>query len=352
DPDAGAGVGSVYAGEGPVMEMIKPKNMRWAGMPGDIIDKNSFQQYIEYPLLEDSEFDEFFKDRTGWAMKKAIPRTSSTLEPLAKFQYSLGSANMCTRQVASVFSQPDFRAMIQELWAIDSYYKEYQVKANELTKAVEDAGYPIYQGRGGGGVPFDYYSDFLRGTILTMEDLYDRPEDIERFIDETIEGTLENIRRSKDIDPGKHIFMALHKGLDSFLNDEHYKTYYWRHLRKIIETLVECGKIPYVFAEGKYDRRLDCLTEVPPGKVFFQFEDVDMAVAKKKLGGIACISGSFPAASLDWETPQKIREMVKRHLDICAPGGGFIFMTSCGLGHCKRENVEAMFDAVREFGVY
>ena len=351
DPDGGTGAGELFAGEGPVMEMLKPKNFRWAGMPGNIIDERSIQQFIEFPLLLEDEFEDFFKDRTGWAMKKAIPRVSGMLEPLANFKYSIGNVNMCGRQLADVFSEPNFRAMIENLWAISDFYKNYNEKAAELRNAVEAAGYPIFQG-GGAGVPFDYYSDFLRGTILTMEDLYERPEDIERFIDETQETTLENIRRAKDVGVGKHVFMALHKGFDGFLNDDHYRKYYWKHLRKIIETLIECGKVPYIFCEGKYDRRLDCLTEVPPGKVFYLFENVDMTVAKQKLGNIACIAGVFPAASLDRETPEQIRDKAKRLVDTCAPGGGFIFMTSCGLGHCKRENVEALFETVKDYGVY
>ena len=351
DPDAGTGVGELFAGEGPIMEMLKPKNFRWAGMPGDVIDKNSLQQFIEFPLLHDDEFGDFFTDRTGWAMKKAIPRISGMLEPLANFGYSLGNVNMLARQLSGIFSAPEFRSMVENLWKINDFYKEYQAKADDLKNEVEAAGYPVLQG-GGAGVPFDYYSDFLRGTILTMEDLYERPEDIERFIDETLPNTLEMLRRTKDVNVGKHVFMALHKGFDSFLNDDHYRRYYWKHLRTIIETIVECGKVPYIFCEGKYDRRLDCLTEVPPGKVHFLFENVDMAVTKKKLGNIACISGVFPAASLDRETPEQIIDKVKRLIDVCAPGGGFIFMTSCGLGHCRRENVEALFATVKEYGVY
>jgi len=351
DPDGGTGVGMVFAGEGPGMELIRPKNMRWAGMPGDIIDKNSLQQFIEYPLLLDDEFDEFFSDRTGWAIRKAMPRNSSVFDPLANFQYNLGNASRGARQMASMFSKPEFRAMIKDLWAIDDFYAAYQEKADEIGKEIHDMGYPVYMG-GGAGVPYDFYSDFLRGSILAMEDLYDRPKDIERFIDETLEGTLEAIRRSKGKNEGKHFFMALHKGMDGFMSDEHYRKYYWSHLQKIILAIIDSGHVPYIYTEGKYNSRIDCLAEVPPGKVFYHFEDVDMAVAKKKLGGIACISGGFPAAALDWEKPQQIREKVKRLMDDCAPGGGFIFETSCGLGNCKRENVEAMFEAAREFGVY
>lgn len=352
DPDSGTGVGTVGAGEGPGMELSSAKNMRWAGMPGDYIDKNSLPQFIEYPLLLDDEYKEFFTDRTGWALKKAIPRFSNTLEPLANFRYSISGAGMCARQMAAAFSEPEFRKMIETLWKINEFYSAHQEKVRKFSEDIEDLGYPIFSGMGGGMVPFDFYSDFLRGTILTMEDLYERPEAIERFIDEEMEIVLEGIERFKDIDVGKHIFMALHKGFDGFLNNEHYRKYYWKYLQKIIVAVVNAGKIPYIFAEGRYDSRIDCLTEVPPGKVIYHFENVDMKETKKKLGGVACIAGSFPAASLDWESPVEIRDRVRKHLDECAAGGGFIFMTSCGLGKCRRENVEAMFETLREYGKY
>ena len=40
----------------------------------------------------------------------------------------------------------------------------------------------------------------------------------------------------------------------------------------------------------------------------------------------------------------------KRIIDICAPGGGFIFETAYGMDYAKEENVEAMFDTVRNYG--
>ncbi|NLT12993.1 MAG: hypothetical protein GXY05_01475 [Clostridiales bacterium] len=349
DPDAAADTGFVFAGEGPGMELLKPKNMRWAGMPGNVIDDNSLQQYIEFPILLDDEFEEFFTDRTGFMLRKAAPRTSELLEPLAML--SAGGIFGSAQAVAAQFSAPEFRRMIETLWKLNDFYTEHRMRAAELNAEIEQLGYPSFSG-GMAGVPFDAYSDFLRGTLLSLSDLYMNTEYIERYIDEEIEKTLAMIRATKGQNEGKHVFMALHKGMDGFMSDEHYRKYYWKHLQQIILAIIDSGKVPYIYTEGKYNSRLDCLSEVPPGKVFYHFEDVDMAVAKKKLGGIACIAGGFPASLLDWGTPETVRDAVKRLLDDCAPGGGFIFETSCGLGKCKRENVEAMFETVREYGKY
>jgi hypothetical protein len=333
-----------------MMEKIRAKNMTVAGTPGSGIDDNSLQQFIEYPLLLDEEFDMFFKDRTGWALKKAIPRISGLLEPLAGMQYSFGDANRVAQQLAGVFSKPEFKAMVEELWEIDAYYKEYRVKAAAIKNELFEMGFPMNRAMGGGLVPFDSYSDFLRGTMLTMEDFFERPEDITAYIDEAMEQTEAAVLSTKGRDEGKLIFVPLHKGFDGFMSDEFYRKFYWPHLQRLILAIIESGKVPYIYTEGKYNTRLDCLTEVPTGKVLYHFEDVDMAVAKKKLGGIACISGGFPAALLDWGTPERVRDEAKRLLDTCAPGGGFIFETSCGMGKCKPENVYAMFETVREYG--
>jgi len=349
DPDLSDGVGFIFAGEGPGMEMTAPKNMRWAGMPGNVIDKNSIQQFIEFPLLHDDEFEEFFTDRTGFMQRKAAPRTAGLLEPLASLSVSpvFGSA----QALAAQFAEPKFRQMVETLWKMNDFYVERSKRIAALDEEIREMGYPQVTG-GMAAVPFDNYSDFLRGTILSLSDLYANPEYIERFIEEDLEKTLAAIRATKGKDEGKHIFMPLHKGMDGFMSDEHYRKYYWKHLQQIILAIIDSGKVPYIYTEGKYTSRLDCLTEVPPGKVFYHFEDVDMALAKKKLGGIACISGGFPATMLDWGTPEQVREAVKRLLDTCAPGGGFVFATSCGLGNCKRENVVAMFETVKEFGKY
>ena len=350
DPDAGLNTGTNYAGEGPMLELEQPKNMRWAGMPGHIIDDNSIQQFIEFPTLLDDEFDEFFTDRTGWALRKQLYRESTLLEPFSKL--FVGN-RFSARMMASQVSTPEFKKMMETLWKINDMNQEYRKNAEKLNKTVYEMGYPVFRG-GGAAVPFDSYSDGLRGTILSLQDLYENTEIVEKYIEESIGPMLEMIRMQgkNPASKGKHVFMALHKGMDGFMSAEHYRKYYWRHLQMIIEEIIKVGMVPYIFCEGKYNSRLDCLTEVTPGKVFYHFEEVNMEVAKSKLKDIACISGSFSTNLLQFGTPDQVRDEAKKLLDICAPGGGFIFMTSSGLSHVKRENVEAMFETVRLYGKY
>ena len=64
----------------------------------------------------------------------------------------------------------------------------------------------------------------------------------------------------------------------------------------------------------------------------------------------AGIAGGFPPYLLNYGTKQQVIDECKRLIDACAPGGGFIFETAYGMDYAKEENVEAMFDTVRNYG--
>jgi uroporphyrinogen decarboxylase len=52
-------------------------------------------------------------------------------------------------------------------------------------------------------------------------------------------------------------------------------------------------------------------------------------------------------------TPQEVRDEVKHRIDDLAPGGGFIFNTVHNIqADVPPENIVAMWEAMREYGVY
>ena len=349
EPDALMGHSYVYIGQGPILEKARPKTMRWAGMPGDVIDKDSIHQFLEFPILEEDDFDRFMTDRSGWIVNQGLPRASGLLEPFSGFHVSGMDVYGGHGPIASIFSKPEFKEMIKTLWEIDDMQNDLNPRLRQLDMDIEEYGYPILC-MGFAGVPFDGYSDFLRGTLAGLADMYERPDEVMSFCKEHLADTLQMIKMQGQMMPGKHVFMALHKGMDGFMSDEHYRTFYWDHLQTIICAIIDAGMVPYIYTEGKYNTRLECLKEVPKGKVIYHFEEVDMAQAKKVLGDTACIAGGFPVYLLDYGTKEQVIDEAKRLIDICAPGGGFIFETSCGMDLAKPENVEAMIDTVRTYG--
>lgn len=352
DPDCAMGPDHL-AGLGRAFEKLAPKFIDWAGRPGTKLDDNSLMQFVEFPILEEDEFDWFFSDRTGWALNKSMPALSGLAEPLRTLHIPQSHGGHL-RPLISAFSTPEMREMLRTFWELDDVLRENGKRRAEMAKEIAELGFPA-MGGGMASVPFDNYSDELRGTLLSLTDLYEHADEVERFIEERQPQMLAQIRRmnpecSKN---GKYVYMMLHKGVDGFMSDEYYVKYYWRHLQEIIQTIVDVGLVPCVFCEGRYSTRLEHLRDVPKGKVIYRFEDTPMDLAKKVLGDVACITGGFPNPLLTFAKPQQVIDACKKMLDDCAPGGGFIFQTNASLdGGAKRENVEAMFRTVHEYGKY
>ena len=348
-PDAMMGQMYIHMGSGPMFELMKPKNMVWAGAPGATISENSIHQFIEYPVLLDEDMEYFSRDYTGWLMHKGFPAISSLVEPFAGLGLSGMGPSMDISMLANAFSAPEVRRTLETLWKISDMSKELSEKADKLNQQIEDEGFPVVH-KGIALTPFDSFSDYFRGTIDSMMDLYERPELIESYCKTNLAQILDFIRIQGGYLKGKWVFIPLHKGMDKFLSDEHYRKFYWHDLQRIIVEIIDQGMTPYIYTEGKYDSRLEFLKEVPKGKVVYHFEQCDMAEAKRVLGDTACISGGFSTYLLDYGTKQQVVDECKRLIDVCAAGGGYIFETAHGFDFSKPENVEAMFDTVITYG--
>jgi len=348
EPDSASG-GSTNPGQGPLLELIKPKNLVWPGAPDGRISKNSVQQFVEYSVLQEEDMDYFMEDYTGWLMTKGYPAIAGLMEPLAEWDFARYHLDSYQQNFFNVISTPASREMIKTIWEVTDRMAALGKRSMELNKKLEELGFPV-TGGGAALVPFDAYSDFYRGTLDTMMDLYEHPEVIMHFIDRNIEYVLESITQQAKHAPGKWVFMPLHKGMDGFLTEQQYTDYYWKYLRRMIHHIIDVGMVPYVYTEGPYNSRIKHLTEVPKGKVVYSFEEVDPVYVKKMLGDTACIHGIFPIYLLHYGTKQQVIDEAKRLIDILAPGGGYIFSTGAGFDHAKPENVEAMFDTVKTYG--
>jgi len=78
----------------------------------------------------------------------------------------------------------------------------------------------------------------------------------------------------------------------------------------------------------------------------------DMAKVKKTLGQNACLLGNVSSAMLHLGTPQQVRDYVKKVIDTAGKGGGLIICNGAFFDHARPENVKAMVEATKEYGVY
>ena len=352
DPDMLSKGRANFFGEGPAHEMSIPKTMFVAGMKNAPVDDDSLHQHVEFPTLYDEEFDEFLTDRTGWRIKKYFNRIFGVFEGWKNFD--LDFDNRANINVSLAISRPEVKETIKKLWEIGEFYEAHNKRFAAAVKELSDLGYPDIELVGGIQSPFDCYSDNYRGTILSLEDLYINPEVVETYTNLFHKKQLEKINNLNKNGQftDRYVTSMLHKGIDGFMNDECYERFYWPHLYEIMEAEIKNGMIPMLFCEGKYNTRLKYLKQSPPGRKLFRFETIDMKLAKQELKGVACLGGGFPSTLLQFGTKEQVKEEVKRLLDEAMPGGGYIFRTSAGIDAAKVENVEVMFQTVREYGKY
>ena len=148
------------------------------------------------------------------------------------------------------------------------------------------------------------------------------------------------------------VTIVLHKGADGFLSDAQYKKFYWPTFRKLLLGLIDEGIVPFCFAEGGYNSRLEIIRDLPEGKVIWWLDQTDIAKAKKILGGTECIGGNLPSDLLAVGTPQQVKDYVKKLIDTCAAGGGYILGNGTVMEEARPENVRAMIDFAKEYGIY
>jgi uroporphyrinogen-III decarboxylase len=136
------------------------------------------------------------------------------------------------------------------------------------------------------------------------------------------------------------------------MSEEQFQKFYWPTLRKVIIGLVNEGMVPQLFVEGGYNQRLEVISDVPKGKVVWWFDLTDMARAKKTVGRVACIAGNVPLSLLCTATPDEVKAYCKELIDVAGQDGGFIFSTGAGMQGAKAENVSAMIEFSKDYGIY
>ncbi len=342
-PDVGSGFATQYSAK--VLELMGVKVLRWAG---NGLGDNAPMQFIEYPTIEDGEYEEFFADPAGFAYRKWLPRVCSVFEPFAEIDYMKMMTGLY-RGPQMAFTSPRMLEAYKRLLAVAEEQSVFNRYAAGCAAALKEEGFPTIVG-GSSSTAFDMLADGLRGTFGIMSDLMECPEIVEKccriFVDYHISNSLDTFKANGN----RYQWVMLHKGFDNFISDEMYAKYYWPYLRQWIIRLTEEGIVPVVFCEGLYNKRLKYLTEIPSGKVVYNFEHIDIREAKRVLGGVACIYGGFPLYTVTHGTPEKIRDQVKEYMDVLAPGGGYIFGLSASIEDAPVKNVEALFEAVELYG--
>jgi len=334
---------------GPVLDALECYQVK---LPGHGVSPHATHQFVEQEYMKPDEYDDFLYDPSDYAVRTYIPRFYGTLGALSKLpplRYLLYgySESMATEML----TEPEFVQAFDSLAKAGREMIKWNVVMGTFNQEMDALGFPAYAAART-LVPYDLLSDYHRGMRGSMLDLYRQPDKVLEVCQKLLPMCIDKGVSAAKKSGNPRIFIPLHRGAEGFMSLKQFETFYWPFLKKLILAVIEEALTPCPFFEGDYTSRLEYLLELPRGKVMAYFDSTDLFKAKAVLGNHMCIMGNVPASLLQTGTPQDVKDCCKKLIDVVGKNGGYIMSSKSALDEAKPENVRAMCDFTKEYGVY
>jgi hypothetical protein len=335
---------------GLALEILDPRTMRW---PGHGVDPNHGFQSIEVNSLQADEYDLYMRDPTDYLMRHHLSRVSNALSGMAALPplYQLLAGPQPYHFAARAFTQPEVAKALATLLKAGREMRKWDRKQLKFQKMVESYGY-FNTLVAAALPPYDIVSHSLRGMTGTMYDMFRQPDKLLELCDFILKKTLETIVLKPDENGRAGIFMTNTRGSDDFLSKKQFDTFYWPTFKKLVLELCARGGTPHIFFEGKFDSRIEYLLEFPKGQFVARFDNSDIFRAKAILKGHCCIEGNVPSSLLQVGTKDEVIAYCKKLIDVVGQDGGYILSPRSSIDEVKPENLRAMINFTKEYGVY
>ena len=334
---------------GPLFDLLDFKLFSW---PGHGVAREASFQYVEREWMLPEEYDDLIDDPTGFLLHTYVPRTNGAIAGLASLEPPVGMVQMCGAGYwLMAWGKPEVEEAVSRLLEAGRLAAAWAGWSFGVDTRLMAEGYPPQFGLVT-WAPFDYLGDTLRGTRAIVTDLFRRPEKVLAACDRLTQILLKAVARNAAPYVPPLVFIPLHKGADGFMSAEQFRTFYWPSLRRMCIGLIEQGLVPYLFAEGSYDARLEIIRDLPPGRTVWHFDQTDMRRAKESLDGIACIQGNVPLSLLQLGKAEEVTAYCRELIENVKGRGGFILDMGAGADTGKEENFRAMIQAAKVYGVY
>jgi uroporphyrinogen-III decarboxylase len=310
--------------------------LRYYGVPGVDVPADTGFQYRE-PSEDDAfmradEYDQLIEDPTGFLFNVWLPRVAADVSPIG------GPAT--------------FRSNLSFLkggMAMLSYFNAFGTQ-NALLRSESGTVSAI---AGILKAPLDILGDKFRGYVGLTQDLLTQPDKVHAACEALMPHLLHVALSGADPERNVPVTIWMHRGCVPFVTQDQFERHYWPTLKPIIEGIWAAGHQVLFYAEGNWNAHLDRFAELPEGSIVYHVDQADIFEVHKRLGDRFCVSGGVPNFLLAYGTPDEVRDRCKKVIDGIAGDGGFIMDAAAIVQNdAKVENVRAMTDCTREYGVY
>jgi len=310
--------------------------LRYYAIPGIDVPANTGFQYRE-PSQQDAfmrpdEYDALIEDPTGYLLNVWLPRAAG---PVVK------PGSPATEQSHLSFLKGGM-AMMKYFGAFDGQNARLRSECGTVSAI-----------SGVLKAPMDIIADKLRGYLGLVEDLFERREKVMAACEALMPHLYAVAKATADPERLVPIGFWMHRDGVPFVGPEVFRNVYWATLKPIIEELWADRHQTLFYAEGQWDFHLESFAELPEQSIVYHVDRGDVFKAHRVLGEKFCISGGIPNVLLANGKPDNVRQFCKKVIDGAARDGGYILDASAIVQNDARiENVRAMTDFVREYGVY
>ncbi len=336
-------------GPGKFYEILDYKLYKW---PGHGVAPEHSYQAVEGEYMKPEEYDLFLMDPSFYFRNFYLPRIMGALQGFTMLPPLTGILEMYGLAFSFIpYALPPVQATYKALFEAGAEALKWAMAMGASDMYLKSLGFPNILG-GFTKAPFDVIGDTLRGTRGIMMDMYRQPDKLLKSLDALVPIMIAMGVGASQQTGNPLIFIPLHKAADGFLSNEQFKKFYWPTFRQVIVGLIEGGCIPFPALEGSWTSRLEIIQDIPKGKTLWLVDQSDIAKAKKTLGKNACLAGNVPSSLLKLGTSQEVKDYCKNLIDTVGKGGGYIMSNGAFFDEAKPENVKAMVDFTKEYGVY
>jgi hypothetical protein len=329
---------------GGALEALDFKQMVW---PGHGTSLHHTHQFVEGEYMKADEYEAFLEDPTGFIIRNYLPRTCGNLESFQRLPH----LSILLFSPTALLGMPGFKKAIESLSKARQEVLKRNAEIGSLGEELKQLGFPTFS-QAATFTPFDVVSDRLRGMRGSMLDMFRQPERLIKACEKLLPILLGMAVATAKVSGNPRVFIPLHRGAEGFMSLKQFETFYWPTLKGLLLGLIDAGLTPCPFFEGDYTSRLKYLLELPRGKALGYFDTSDIIRVKEILGNHLCIMGNVPCSLLQTGSPQNVKDYCKKLIDVVGKGGGFIMAPRSAIDEVKPENLKAMIDFTREYGVY
>jgi len=310
--------------------------LRYYGIPGIGIPHDRGFNYIEpsedQAFMKEDEYDELIKDPTAFLYNIWLPRVSTEVSKIGEPSTYRNNLSFVKGGMAMMMYFNAFGPQVARL-------------QNETGTVSAISG--IFK------APFDIIADKLRGYIGLTMDMVTQPDKVLAACEALMPHLCHVGLTTADPNRLVPIGFWMHRGCVPFINPKQFDSHYWPTLKPIIEEFWKNGHQTLFYAEGKWRHHFNSFRELPDRSIVFHCDRDDIFEAHEKLHDKFALSGGIPNTLFSFGKPEEVREFCKRVLQEVGKNGGYIMDAGAILQNDARtENLLAMTQAAREFGVY